>query len=244
MSTAQDLLNRETFDLACSPERLSRISSNYEKRSRSNINFWEYLRYLEDPRFSFKDVADILGVSKQAVHQIYTKWFTDIFPDRATKRLKIKYIPESLQGVRLEIEAAKAYGYLPKQIKMRPWVLTNRSIAKSMFVIQNGKRTFKCKYSKITNCSKYKNQRARYSRIKVLAYAFKKIDFLIVYQNPPGEKDCYYILPVKLLMEFKNDKGQIHVYFPLSEKYKPNSKSLINILLYKNAWNLLQGGKK
>lgn len=244
MSTARDLESREIFDLACSPKRLSQISSSYEKKSRSPIDFWEYLKYFEDPRLSFKDVADVVGTSKQAVYQIYKKWFINIFPGRAIKRQKIKYLPESLQAVRLEIEAAKACGYLPKTIRMKPFVLTNRSIAKSIFVIQNGKRTFKCKYSKITNCSKYKDEKARYSRIKVLAYAFEKIDFLVVYQNPPGEESCYYVIPTKLLMKFENKKGQIHIYFPLSEKYKPNSNSLINILLYKNAWNLLQGGKK
>ena len=243
MNLALDLAQREIFVSACSSERLNEISVKFEKRSTSKITFWEYMKYLEDPRLGFSDIANILGVSRQAVYHIYNTWFRDIFPDRSSKRVKVKYLPESLQGLRQEIEKAKMFEFLPKELKIKPHNI-NKNLAKHLFFIETGNKIFKGRLSKITNCRQYGSKEARYSKFNVTAKNIESLDFVIIRHKTEGVKECYYILPKKVVLQYQGKTGNIVIYLPTSKKYRPIASSVVNILLYRNAWNLLQGDKE
>ena len=225
MATNINLKQKEIFVSACSPERFIEISLFFNKRSNGYVKFWDYIKYFEDPLLSFTDIGSCLGVTRQAIHQIYKTWFSEIFPDRAFKRRRIKYLPELLQGVRLEIQKAKTFNYLPKELKMKPWIFDCGAVAKTIFLIQNGKKNYKCKLSRLNNFYNYGTREAFYSRLESNKSSFEEIDFLIVHQTIPDEKSWYYVLPVNIVLLYAN------------------SKSITNLALYRNAWNLLQGEK-
>lgn len=210
---------------------------------RCTLSFEDFLSAFRSGRQSFAELAVRGGVSREAVRQIFEKYFKDLFPKqrhrwvrKARSRLKARRLRDSMRPpedlyARRAYTAAKEYGLSVRQVRTenQPPGL----FRKSELVIDG----VRCAVHHVCSLHTTHNKtRGAYGRLAVTRSGLEKVGFNVVVVNVVGFRSRLYVVPSAVLLEGLKGSNHKTFFVPLRTSQHRRRPPVITWKVYEDAW--------
>ncbi len=211
------------------------------KWTQDTYTFDELLKFFRDGSLSFENIGVHLGVSRQRIWQLYTKYFKEFCDSTIrSKEAKVnKKKQEYKERLFKEDEVIRTIRTRVNELghTIEP-VYRRWAGAMCSKVIING---YLCSIRVIKNrFTPSKRTKRVYNHVSILRKTVQKVSFVIVCVEESNAIVRIFVLPSSILLaQFSGN--EISVYTPI-EKLPPynNSRPRINYWEYEGAWHLLK----
>lgn len=232
-----------------------KVKASYEKWQSSTrglrkcmLDYWQLLELFARNCNTFCDIAIVAGITKQAVQQIYNRYFADIFlGKRGRTRRKVCTLKKHV--LQRDVEKDKRLQKIAADHTIGKLITILKTKNLNFEVNKKGERNYHIKkllingkhclirHSAIANFTTRRCLRmySKFSRLRLNDKTPEQFQLLILHCEVLGYPERWFIIPVDVI------EGLEILYLPLKDLpiYR-NNHSKINYWQYLDAWYLLE----
>lgn len=221
-------------------EARNAFESRPANTSKVKAGFDDLITLFSDPQQTLESIANTFGVTRQAVHQLYNRYFRQVLGEREKERgfqerQRARRVrrAESHEPMSRFVTEIKKRGFSVSEI---PKSLLPADVVKKRLIV-NGHR---CALSFLDTPRNDPRRLTRYFKLGISQQTLREVDFVLVL-TISGDTHRFFVMPSHALTATYGTTRPIGVYLAESKTFDPRGPALkFNYWDYEDFWGLLK----
>ena len=216
------------------------FESRLANTSKIKASFDDLIKLFSDPQQTLEIIADTFGVTRQAVHQLYNRYFRQVLGEREKERgsqerqrARRARRAESHESMSRFVAEIKRRGFSVSEI---PRSIRPAEVIKKRLIV-NGHR---CTLSVLDTPRNDPRRLTRYFKLGISQQTLREVDFVLVL-TISGDTHRFFVIPSQALTATYGTTRPVGVYLAESKTFDPRGPALkFNYWDDEDFWSLLK----